>query len=89
MAMAAAEEATMATMMAQKMETAIIGPADLGAAKAHHDEVAGEGAKHEDFAVGEVNQLEDPVDHRVAEGEEGIDAAGGQSVDGLIEPEVG
>ncbi len=33
-------------------------------------------AEHEDVAVGEVDQLEDAVDERVPEGDEGVDAAG-------------
>ena len=32
-----------------------------------------EGADHEDVAMGEVDQLDDAVDHRVAEGHEGVD----------------
>ena len=36
---------------------------------------ADERADHEDVAVGEVQQLEDPVHHRVAEGDQRVDAA--------------
>ena len=41
--------------------------------------------EHEDVAVGEVDELDDPVDHRVAEGDEGVDRADREGVDGLLE----
>ena len=46
-----------------------------------------EDADHEDVAVGEVDELDDPVDHRVAEGDEGVDRADRQGVDELSGPE--
>ena len=44
-----------------------------------------ERAEHEDVAVGEVDQLDDPVDHRVAERDERVDRADRQRVDRLLE----
>ena len=38
------------------------------------------GADHEDVAVGEVDEPEDAVDHGVAEGDEGVDAAEGDAL---------
>ena len=49
---------------------------------------ADERADHEDVAVREVQQLEDPVDHRVAEGDQGVDAALGDAHDQLGDEEV-
>ncbi len=46
---------------------------------------SGEGAVHEDFGVGEVDQLQDAVDHRVAEGDERVDRAVGETGDGELE----
>ena len=43
------------------------------------DEDRHEGADHEDVAVGEVDELDDAVDHRVAEGDEGVDRADRQA----------
>ena len=41
---------------------------------------ADERAHHEHVAVGEVEELEDPVDEGVAEGDQGVDAAERQAV---------
>ena len=41
---------------------------------------------HEDFAVGEVDHPEDPIDHGVAHGDQGIDAPLGQTEDDEIKP---
>ena len=51
-------------------------------------EVAGEGADHEDVAVGEVDHAQDAVDHRVAEGDEGVDAAQRGAADEQVDPGV-
>ena len=45
-----------------------------GVGEADGDEQRGEGAPHEDFAVGEVDHEQDAVDERVAERDEGVDA---------------
>jgi ankyrin repeat protein len=45
-------------------------------------EVPDVGADHVDVTVGEVQQLEDPVDHRVPERDQRVDAAERQPVDG-------
>src|SRR5690606_1324685 len=45
-------------------------------------------ADHEDFAVGEVDQLQDAVDHRVTERDEGVDAAEHESVEDLLQQYV-
>ena len=42
-----------------------------------------ERADHEDIAVREVDELDDAVDHRVADGDEGVDRADRQAVDEL------
>jgi hypothetical protein len=42
-------------------------------------------AQHEDVAVREVDQLDDAVDHRVAERDQGEDGAAGQPVDRLLD----
>ena len=39
---------------------------------------ANEGAHHEDFAVGEVDQLDDAVDERIAERDQGDQGAVGE-----------
>ena len=50
--------------------------------------VAGEGADHEDVAVGEVDHAQDAVDHRVAQRDERIDATQGGAVDEEVDPGV-
>ena len=60
----------------------------LGAPEADQHEVPAEGADHEDLAVGEVQELEDPVDHRVAERDQRVDAPERQAVDELLDEEV-
>ena len=45
------------------------------------DDQRGEGPDHVDFAMGEIDQLDDAVHHGVAEGDQGVDAAPGQSPD--------
>ena len=47
--------------------------------------VADERPDHEDVAVGEVEELEDAVDERVAERDERVHAAERQSIDGELE----
>ena len=51
------------------------------------DEVDGERAEaagHEDLAVGEVDELDDAVDHRVADGDEPVHRAEEQPVGQLL-----
>ena len=43
---------------------------------------------HVNLAMGEIDHAEDAVDHGVAEGDEGVDAAHGQAVLELLNPEV-
>ena len=49
----------------------------------HRDEEldAGEGAYREDLRVGEVDELEDAIDHCVAERDRGVDEAEGDTID--------
>ena len=47
-----------------------------------------EGSDHEDLAVGEVDQLDDPVDHGVADGDQGVQRSQGQPVDELLGEDV-
>ena len=52
--------------------------------RVRQEEQRNEGADHEHVAVGEVDELDDPVDHRVAEGDEGVDRAERQRVGDLL-----
>jgi hypothetical protein len=52
--------------------------------EARQEEQADERSDHEHVAVGEVDQLDDPVDHRIAEGDEGIDRAEHERVADLL-----
>jgi hypothetical protein len=47
-----------------------------------------ERAHHEHVAVGEVDELDDPVDHRVAQGDEGVDRADRQRVRDLLDRDL-
>jgi hypothetical protein len=47
--------------------------------------VGGEGADHEDVAVGEVDEAQHAVDHGVAEGDQGVDRAKGQAIEELLQ----
>ena len=47
--------------------------------------VADVGADHVDVAVREVDQAQDAVDHRVAQGDQGVDRPERQAVDQLLE----
>src|SRR5438874_566130 len=59
-----------------------------GATEQLQHAVADERAHHEDVAVGEVEELQYPVDERVPEGDERIDAAERQRVDGELDEGV-
>ena len=50
--------------------------------------VRGERADHHDLAVREVDELDDPVDHRVAERDDRVDAAERQAVHDLLQEDV-
>ena len=52
-----------------------------------HDPHRDERPDHEHVAMGEVDELDDPVDHRVAEGDERVDRAEGQEVLELLDAE--
>ena len=58
------------------------------AAKCGEHSVAGERAHHVDLAVREVEELQDPVDHRVAERDQSVDAPERHPVDELLHEEV-
>ena len=45
------------------------------------DDERGEGSDHVDLAVGEIDQLDDPVNHRIAQRDQGVDAAPRESSD--------
>ena len=45
-------------------------------------------ADHQHLAVGEVDQVDDPVDHRVAERDQRIDAAEHEAVDDLLDEDI-
>ena len=45
--------------------------------------------RHVDFAVGEVDHQEDAVYERIAQGDQGVDAALGKSRDGKAQPLAG
>ena len=59
-----------------------------GAARDGEHAVADEGADHVDLAVGEVQELEDPVHHRVAKRDQRVHAAEREPVDQLLNEEV-
>ena len=73
-------------------EHAADGPAEHGQEEGHperhaqsHDKGHGkEGPQHVDLAVGEVDQLDHPVDHGVSHGDQGVDASDGQAVYELL-----
>ena len=46
------------------------------------------GADHHHFAVREVDELDDAVDHGVAERHHGVDASRGKAVDDLLEKRI-
>ena len=54
-------------------------PSSEGRGVAHVD------ADHHHVAVGEVDELQHAVDHRVAERDQRVDGAGGQAVDEVLE----
>ena len=56
--------------------------------KSVQDAEADVGADHEHVAVGEVEELEDPVHHRVPEGDQRVDAAERRRVDDRLEEPV-
>ncbi len=56
-------------------------------AEQHEGPVHAEHAEHEDLGVREVDEAQHAVDERVADGDEGVDRAVGQAVDGEC-PEV-
>ena len=72
-----------------------MGPAALSTPElVHRDEEldAGEGAYREDLGVGEVDELEDAVDHRIAQRDGGVDEAERDPVDedlGQVDEGVG
>ena len=49
-----------------------------------HGIVADEGADHEDVAVGEIDEAQDAIDHRVAQRDERVDRAERKSIDELL-----
>ena len=57
---------------------------DAEICQGHGREIAGKGADHEDLAVGEVDHAQDAVDHRVAQGDQRVDAARAQPVEGKL-----
>jgi len=58
------------------------GPPELGEGRDHRP--GGHGTHHEHFAVGEVDQVDHAVDHRVSECDQRIDASQHQPVDHLL-----
>src|SRR5262249_12856652 len=48
------------------------------------DREGAEGAGHEDLAVGEVDELDDAIDHRVADGDQPVHGSQEQAVDQLL-----
>ena len=53
-----------------------------------HEHVADEGAQHEQVALGEVDQLGGLVDEDEAEGDQAVDAAHGEAVQGELQDRV-
>ncbi len=48
--------------------------------------IGGERPAHKDFAVGKVDHAQDAVDQGVPQGDQGIDAAQGDPVNGQVKP---
>jgi hypothetical protein len=46
---------------------------------------AGKRTDHEDVTVGEVDELQEAIDHAVAESDQGVDRSQGKSIDQLLE----
>ena len=46
------------------------------------------GADHDHFAMREIDELNDAIDHRVAERDHGIDAAERKAVDELLQEDI-
>ncbi len=67
---------------AGELERVADGPVE---AQRHQEPERHERADHEDVAVREIDQLDDAVDHRVAQRDEGIDRADGQRVHQLLD----
>ena len=61
---------------------------EAGAAERLQRKVAGKCAQHHHIAVGKVDHEEDAIDQRVAQGDEGIDAAQDDARDGKSHPNV-
>ena len=59
------------------------GPQQEGQAERDRQAVGDDGAQHEHRRVGQVEDVQDPEDQRVAHGEEGVDAAGEDAVQRL------
>ena len=43
------------------------------------------GPEHIDLSLGEVDQAQDAIDHGVAQGDQGVNTAGGETVEQLLE----
>ena len=67
------------TMRTSTSQIEMLGSA--GAAEEVKDAKADVRADHEDVAVGEIEELQDPVHHRVPEGDQGVDAAERRGID--------
>ncbi len=57
-------------------------------AERHGQHKAGIGADHINVAMGEIDQPQDAVNHRVAERDERVDRSDGQAVDQLLNKSV-
>jgi hypothetical protein len=57
---------------------------DAEQAQAGDDHQADIGADHVNLAVGEIDHADDAVHHRIADGDQGVDAAQRQTVDDLL-----
>ena len=65
---------------------------DAGVIEGDQDLHPDKGADRKDFTVGEVDKLENAVDHGIAKGDGGVDKADGQAVDhhlGQIDQGIG
>jgi len=64
------------------------GAGQAGIGQQVDDREGGEGADHDHFPVGEVDQAHDAVHHGVAQGHQGVDAPQNQAVDDLLQKDV-
>jgi hypothetical protein len=64
------------------------GQADVGAGQRGDHRHGDHRPDHHHLAMGEIDELDDPVDHRVTQGHDGVDAAQREAIDQLLQQDV-